>query len=80
MLTRDAIVAKLQTAFTSVFGADVIVSEQLSANDVAEWDSLNHIRLIVAVQKAFGVRFTAAEVGSLKTVGELTTLIERKTA
>lgn len=77
MSTREEIAAALQGIFKKVLDADVSITSELSAADVPAWDSLNHIRLMVAVQKAFGVKFTAAEVGNLKTVGELMTLIER---
>ena len=52
--------------------------EDLTAADVENWDSLNHIDLIVAVERRFGVRFTTREVTSLKNVGELATLTQTK--
>ena len=76
MSTREEIAATLQGIFTKVLDADVTITNELSAADVPAWDSLNHIRLMVAVQKAFAVKFTAADVGHLKTVGELIGLIE----
>jgi acyl carrier protein len=51
----------------------------MTADDVNGWDSLNHIRLMLAVSNAFGVKFTALEIGALKNVGELADLIIRKT-
>lgn len=78
MTTREEIGATLQGIFKKVLDADVTITNELSAAEVPAWDSLNHIRLMVAVQKAFAVKFTAAEVGQLKTVGELISLIERK--
>ena len=80
MSTRDETAATLREIFTKVLDVDVTITSELSASEVPEWDSLNHIRLMVAVQRAFGVKFTAADVGHLKTVGELMNLIERKRA
>lgn len=78
MSTREEIAATLQGIFSKVLDADVTITDELSAADVPAWDSLNHIRLMVAVQKAFAVKFTAADVGNMKSVGELLSLIERK--
>ena len=52
----------------------------MTASDVEDWDSLNHINLIVAVEREFKVKFTTAEVSGLKNVGDLMDLIGRKTA
>jgi acyl carrier protein len=69
---------RLSDIFHSVFDDDVVVSPQLSADDVDGWDSLTHLRLIISVQKAFGVKFSAAEVGELDNVGDLVKLIKSK--
>ncbi len=62
-----------------VFEDDLIqVTPQLTADDVDGWDSLNHIRLMLAVQKKFGVKFSASEVGKLGNVGDLVALIRAK--
>ena len=56
---------------------DVEITPELSAKDIPEWDSLTHVRLIVTIEKEFKIRFAAAEVGALKTTGDLMDLIER---
>lgn len=72
---------KLNGIFHDVFDDDtIVVRPELTANDVDEWDSLTHIRLLLTVEKAFGVKFSASEVGKLKNVGELVHLIETKAA
>ena len=71
--------ATLTHVFHDVFDDDsIVVTPELTADDVDEWDSLAHIRLVVAVEKKFGMKFSAAEVGKLKNVGELVSLIEAK--
>jgi acyl carrier protein len=70
---------KLNTVFEDVFDDDsIVVRPELSADDVDGWDSLTHIRLILTVEKAFQVKFSASEIGKLKNVGGLAELIRSK--
>jgi acyl carrier protein len=69
----------LTQVFHDVFDDEnIVVTPQLTADDIDEWDSLAHIRLVVAVEKKFSMKFSAAEVGRLKNVGEFVSLIESK--
>lgn len=77
-MTREELCAKLQAVFDDFFVEDVIVTEELSAEDVREWDSLFHISLILSIEKALGVRFGVGEVESTNNIGELIDLIIRK--
>jgi len=80
-MTTDIIYAKLTDIFHDVFDDDsIVVTPQLTADDVDEWDSLSHIRLVLAIEKKFGLKFSAAEVGRLKNVGEFVALIQAKSA
>ncbi len=56
----------------------LVLQDAMTAADVESWDSLNHIDLIVAIEKKFKVKFTTREVTSLKTVGDLAELIQKK--
>jgi acyl carrier protein len=77
----DPITEKLTAIFHDVFDDDsLVLRPDLTADDVPEWDSLSHVRLILAVQKAFGAKFSAAQTANLKNVGELIELIRAKTA
>ena len=70
---------KLQGVFRAVFDEDSIeLFDEMTAKDLEQWDSLNHIILIVAVEKEFKVKFKTAEVGELKNVGEFIKLLEKK--
>jgi len=70
---------KLTSVFHDVFeNEDLVVAPGLSARDVDGWDSLNHLRLVLSVQKAFGVKFSAHEIAQLKNVGDLASLIQAK--
>lgn len=78
-MTTTEIYQKLTTIFRDVFDEDnLLVKPDTTADDVDGWDSLTHVRLVLAVSKAFGVKFSAAEIGGMKNVGEFATLIEQK--
>jgi acyl carrier protein len=77
-MNQAEVIAKLQTVFDDVFLEPVKVTPELTAKDVDEWDSLLHISLIVAIEKAFGVRFRVGEVETTKNVGDLAALIARR--
>jgi acyl carrier protein len=80
MQTPD-IYAKLTTIFHDVFDDDSIVLRPgLTAPDVPEWDSFNHINLIVAVESSFKIKFQTAELEQLHTVGHLADHIAAKLA
>lgn len=73
------IYACLTPIFREVFDDDEVVPvDTMTAKDVVEWDSLNHIRLMVAVEKAFSIHFTTAEVSGFPDVGRLVEAIEAK--
>lgn len=69
----------MQAVFRDVFDDDLLVLRgDLTAADVENWDSLTHINLIVGIEYEFKVRFTTAEVGSLRNAGELEALLRKK--
>ena len=70
---------RLTTIFRDVFDDDALVATPaMTARDVAEWDSLNHIRLLVTIEKAFGIAFTTAETSGFANVGQLVDAIAAK--
>jgi acyl carrier protein len=77
-MTQTDIIAQLQTIFDTVFLEPVVLTPAISAKDVPEWDSLAHISLMVAVEKAFGVRFRVGEVENTKNIGEFADLILKR--
>ncbi len=78
-MEKAEVYSKLSGVFRDVFDEDdLALTPQTTADDVDGWDSLSHIRLVLAVSKAFGVKFSASEIGSLKNVGEFADLIEKK--
>ncbi len=78
MSSRDLLL-EIQDIMRDVFDVDdLVISESTTAEDVEEWDSLSHIRLIVALEREFGFKFKNSEIESLKNVGDLMTLIQSK--
>jgi acyl carrier protein len=79
MITREEALTQIIEVFHDVLDDDTIVlKEETTASDVEEWDSLNHIQLVVAVEKKFKVRFTSKEIQSWANVGEMITCILSK--
>jgi acyl carrier protein len=75
----DNIYNRLTEVFRDVFDEDdLVLKPEMTADDVDGWDSLSHIRLVLAVSKAFNVKLTAAESSRLKNVGEFADLIRSK--
>ncbi len=70
---------RLTKIFHDVFDDDsIVVTPELTANDVDGWDSLTHIRLVLTVERAFGIKLTASQVGKLENVGDLVALIRQR--
>jgi acyl carrier protein len=71
-MTRDEILFAVTAVFREVLGDEqLVLGEKTTAADVAEWDSLTHIQLVVAVEKRFRLRFSSREIQGWKNVGEM---------
>jgi acyl carrier protein len=71
-MNRDEILLAVTAVFRDVLGDEqLVLGEKTTAADVAEWDSLSHIQLVVAVEKRFRIRFGSREILSWKTIGDL---------
>ncbi len=78
-MTNEEILAKLTAIFIEELDVEEIeLTEETTAEDVEEWDSLSHIQLIVAIEKAFKIRFTSSEIQSWNNVGEMMASIQSK--
>ncbi len=72
-MEREDIFNKLNEIFEDVLDLDETpnLTDETSADDIEEWDSLSHIQLIVAIEKAFKLKFTSSEILKWKNVGEM---------
>jgi acyl carrier protein len=78
-MDEHEIYERLTKIFEDVFDEDSIkITPDLTAKDVDGWDSLTHIRLMLTVEKAFKIKFSAAEIGKLENVGDLVKLIKAR--
>ena len=69
-MERIEIFEKLNEIFIDVLDLDKCeLTDETSANDIEEWDSLSHIQLIVAIEKSFNIKFTSLEIMKWANVG-----------
>ncbi len=75
-MTREEIYKQLDEVFQDVFDDESIqVNDSTTADDIEDWDSLEHINLVVAIENKFGIKFNMNEVTSMKNVGEMVDII-----
>lgn len=78
-MDKEKIKARLTEIFQDVFDDDSItLTEKTTADDIDAWDSLEHITLISAVEKAFKMRFSMKEVSGMKNVGEMIDILAER--
>jgi acyl carrier protein len=75
-MSADPVVAPLTELFREVFGDDsIVLQRELTARDIDGWDSMVHLRLILAIERRFGVHLPSTKVAGLKNVGDMIDLI-----
>ena len=80
MPTPSDVLTRMQPLFRDILDIpDLELTPDLSARDVPEWDSLNHIRLISGIEQHFGVQLSSADVERLTCVGDMADLVAAKT-
>jgi acyl carrier protein len=78
-MDEKAIYEKLTAIFRDVMDDDSIVLQPTTAaKDIPEWDSFNHVNIIVTSEMKFGVKFTTGEIERLSNVGDFVALIKGK--
>jgi acyl carrier protein len=78
-MTNADISNRLNPLFREIFDDDSIcINPGMVAADVEQWDSLNNIRLMVAIEEVFGITFETSELTGLANVGELLETIRGK--
>lgn len=75
-MTREEVFETLNEVFQDVFDDEsIVVTDETTADDIEDWDSLEHINLIAAVELEFGVKFNMGQVVTMKNVGEMADII-----
>ncbi len=78
-MTEAEVVSRLTEVMRDTFGDETVVADRnLRPRDIDAWDSVNHLKLMIETETAFGVCFSALEIGRLKNVGELIDLVRGK--
>ena len=78
-MDRNDILKRVQEVFRDELELDdLVLNDKTTADDVEEWDSLSHVQLVVALEKAFGIKFTSREILSWDNVGDLVDCIGKK--
>lgn len=77
-MSREEIFKEVQEIFREVFDDDELeINDSTNAEDIEDWDSLEHINLVINMEKKFSLKFNLKEVGELQNVGEMIDLIFR---
>lgn len=75
-MTRENVFERLTNVFREVFDdMEITIGETTTADDIEDWDSFEHINLIVAVETEFSFRFPMGKVVGMKNVGEMADII-----
>lgn len=77
-MNTNEIYDRLNVIFQEIFERDdLMISAEMAAVDIEEWDSLNHINLILAIEQEFSVKFALGELDELKNVESIVDMISR---
>ena len=78
-MTREEVFEKINEVFRDVFeDDDITVNDETTAADIEDWDSLEHINLVNAIEQEFGIKFNMGQIVSMKNVGEMADIIMEK--
>jgi acyl carrier protein len=78
-MTREEVFEKINEVFRDVFeDDDITVNDATTAEDIEDWDSLEHINLMNAIESEFDIKFTMGEIVAMKNVGEMANAIMAK--
>lgn len=78
-MNKNDIVKRLTEVFRDVFDDDsIVINENTTSADIEDWDSIEHINLIGAVEDEFSMRFKMKEVSGMKNVGEMIAIISER--
>ena len=77
-MTREAIFEELTEIFRDIFDDEEIeLTDETTSDDIEDWDSLEQINLLVAIEKKFSVKFQLSDVNGLANVGDMVSLVQK---
>lgn len=77
-MDRAKVMGELQLIFRDNFDDDsLVLNEATSAEDIDDWDSLEQINLLTAIEKKYGLKFNLADVRGLANIGDMLDLLGR---
>jgi acyl carrier protein len=75
-MTREEVYERLNEVFREVFDdEEITVNDETTADDIEDWDSLEHINLVNAIEEEFDMKFNMGQIVSMKNVGEMVDII-----
>lgn len=75
-MSREEVFGKVTEIFRDVFDDDtLVISDSTNSDDIEDWDSLEHIQLVVDMEKVFSIKFDIKTVNTLENVGQMVDLI-----
>ena len=78
-MERSDILKRIEEIFREELELDdLVLTDETTADDVEEWDSLSHVQLVAAMEEAFGIEFKSREILSWENIGDLIDSIEKK--
>ncbi|TWJ01709.1 acyl carrier protein [Mucilaginibacter frigoritolerans] len=78
-MEKDEILKKLNGIFINILDdEDIVLKNDTTAKDIDDWDSLNHMQLVYAIEKSFKINFSASEILNWKNVGDMIDSIHKK--
>ena len=78
-MTREDIMEKVNGIFRDVFDDEtLVITDSTNSDDIEDWDSLEHISLIISMEKEFNMKFDIKEVNKLENVGQMVDMIKKK--
>lgn len=80
-MNREEVITKLTPIVQKVFTNDsLVLSEDLSAENVPTWTSLSFMQLLTEIQNQFGFKFKMMEILNLQTMGAVIDAIQKHTS
>lgn len=79
MMNQRQILVKTKSIIANLFNvSEEIITLDSKQQEIEMWDSLGHLKLFLALEQNFGVKFTLKEISNANTVRDIVISIEQK--